>query len=460
MLHKRKKIIKYTALFMGLLLWINPISALAAEEIILLEEEEGTPPYVSANPEDGIDTEAIYNSIDVEALRASIDTEELMALIDEEELLSQIDEEELKAELARREAEKENQRKDLEIETGTINLSPTEEKELPPDVTRIEFPVIENNNLFDFIMDPLGLVYLTNAAKYGGGNVKENSTLLFKNNKGEYLFSDTSDYLSFRNKGTVPVKVIIKATMSGLGNLEMTSDKSFTGIDDPAIYLALTDTEGNEVPLLAGEETVIETVLEVSTGDKTVYKWNSDNGSYEATENVSTKDPGAYFFALTGRCNPDADWHKVTSVPMVKVCWSAYSLTGEELQAAKEEEAAEKKHETETEVKETEETKDSENVEQSLEEPSEQEKDEASEEEFEEFLEEETEAVPEKRLTLEEAKLEELRMEKLEELKQQKLQELIEEKLQELIQAEFERLYQEALNKTAAGEESSETQEP
>ena len=458
MLYKRKKIIKYIAAFLALLLWMDPVSALAAEasEELILLEEEGSVPFVTATTADGIDTEAIYNSIDVEALRASIDIDELMALIDEDELLSQIDEDELRAELARREAEKESQREKLEIESGTIDLTPKTEKDLPPDVTRIVFPVIENTNLFDFIMDPMGLVYMTNAAKYGGGAVQENATLLFKNNDGDYLFSDTSDYLSFRNKGNVPVKVVVKATITGLGDLGMTTDRSAYEAGKPAIYLALTDNVGNEVPLLSDEETVIEAVLDVSEEDKTVYKWNSDTGSYEATETMNLNDPGAYFFALTGSCNPDANWNNISCKPTVKVSWSAYSLTGDQLKAAKAEEI---------EKKESEEQQESEASEEELEELLEEEPSEEGNTEEgnseEGNSEEEPEAVPEKRLTLEEAKLEELRMEKLEELKQQKLQELIEEKLKELIQEEFERLYQEALsNKGHSEPEAKEQKEP
>ena len=461
MSYKRKKIIKYIAAFLALLLWMDPVSALAAEasEELILLEEEGSVPFVTASNEAGIDTEAIYNSIDVEALRASIDIDELMALIDEDELLAQIDEEELRAELARREAEKESQRQNLEIESGTIDLTPNTEKDLPPDVTRIVFPVIENNNLFDFIMDPLGLVYMTNAAKYGGGKVQEGATLLFKNNDGDYLFSDTSDYLSFRNKGNVPVKVTIRATITGLGDLKMSEDKTFGRTQEPAIYLALTDSHGNERPLLTDEETVIETVLDASDGDRTVYKWNSETGSYEATETMNVSDPGAYFFALTGCCNPDAEWQSINCVPTVKVSWSAHSLTGEELEAAKAEEAQEKEEEEQQESGASDEE-----FEELLEEENSEEESSEGENSEDENSREENEAVPERRLTLEEAKLEELRREKLEELKQQKLQELIEEKLKELIQEEFERLYQEALSKKSHSEaepkEPAETKEP
>ncbi|WP_026516630.1 hypothetical protein [Butyrivibrio sp. MC2021] len=437
MLHRRDSFKKYTALFVALLLLANPVSALAAEEELMLLEESEAEPSVPSHEDSAsdsgndIDTEAIYNSIDVEKLRESIDIDELMAQIDEDELRAQIDEDELREELARRQAEKESHRENQEIETGTIDLLPEKQEELPKGVTRIEFPIIENNEIFDFIMDPMGLVFLTNAAKYGGGNVQESATILFRNTDSEYLFSDTSDYLTFRNKGNVPVKVTVKATIINEGNLEVTSDKSFSGMSDPAIYLALTDNEGNEIPLSAEGETTIETVLNGSLQGG-VYKWNSETGSYEFTESENHNNSGAYHFALTGACNKEGNWGKVSARPTVKVCWSARTLDDEDIdEMAKE---AQEKAEEPTDI-----------TLESLEEEPSGDTLELLEAENSESTEKTDEAPSEKRLTLEEAMLEELRNEKLQELKQQKLEELIEERLKELIEEEFERLYREAL---------------
>jgi hypothetical protein len=277
----------------------------------------------------------------------------------------------------------------------------------------------------------MGLVFLTNAAKYGGGNVQESATILFRNTDSEYLFSDTSDYLTFRNKGNVPVKVTVKATIINEGNLEVTSDKNFSGMSDPAIYLALTDNEGNEIPLSAEGETTIETVLNGSLQGG-VYKWNSETGSYELIESENHNNSGAYHFALTGACNKEGNWGKVSARPTVKVSWSARTLDDEDIdEMAKE---AQEKAEEPTDI-----------TLESLEEEPSGDTLELQEAENSESTEKTDEAPSEKRLTLEEAMLEELRNEKLQELKQQKLEELIEERLKELIEEEFERLYREAL---------------
>lgn len=508
MLGKRYKFIKCIAIFLALLLSFNPISVLASEaeeEAVFLEEEDSDLGSYE-QPGDGIDAQALYDSIDVEALRASIDVDELMAQIDEEELLALIDEEELKEELARRDAERESQRNDQEIESGTIALMSNEEDDLPPGVTRIEFPIIENNNLFDFIMDPMGLVYMTNAAKYGGGNVEEGATVLFKNTGGDNLFSDTSDYLTFRNKGNTPVEVVIKATITNTGNLEMTSDKTFANVAGPALYLALVDTNGNEIPLSPTGETTIDTVLEGSLQDTSVYRWNYETHSYELTDSAGDEEAGAYHFALTGACNADANWSRVDARPTVKVSWSARALNEEETEkedtssdntepagpSEKEESAVDNstddasaadsetpsENENASEDKSASEDENASEDKSSSEDESTSAGDEASEdseapegedasagdeasEDGEDASSEDNGEEHEKRLTLQEAKLQELRMEKLEELKQQRLQELIEEKLQELIAEEFERLYQEALdNKNHSTEEIGQENKP
>ena len=306
--------------------------------------------------------------------------------------------------------------------------------------------------------------------------MEEGATVLFKNTGGDNLFSDTSDYLTFRNKGNTPVEVVIKATITNTGNLEMTSDKTFANVAGPALYLALVDTNGNEIPLSPTGETTIDTVLEGSLQDTSVYRWNYETHSYELTDSAGAEEAGAYHFALTGACNADANWSRVDARPTVKVSWSARALNEEETEKedtssdntepagpSEKEEAAVDNSTDDASAADSAAPSENENASEDSgapegedasagDETSEDGEDASSEDNGEEH---------EKRLTLQEAKLQELRMEKLEELKQQRLQELIEEKLQELIAEEFERLYQEAIdNKNHSTEEIGQENEP
>lgn len=158
-----------------------------------------------------------------------------------------------------------------------------------------ELPVQDENAgaLFDFILDPQCLVYETDAIRYGGGKVEKGATLLFSNREGEYRFSGKSDRLAVTNRGSNPVKITVAAKISGLGQISLWEDADFADSRDCSIYLALTDSGGNEVPLSADREAVI-------------------------THEISS---GVYYFGLTGACNANASWEYVSACPAVDVTW-------------------------------------------------------------------------------------------------------------------------------------------
>lgn len=163
------------------------------------------------------------------------------------------------------------------------------------DVVSFDLPVqaMEGTAPFDFHIDPQRLIEETGAARYGGGFVEAGATLLFHNTQGPYTFSSDSDRLDISNSGTVPVNVTIEARIEGLRDAMMTGSYVFT---DPAcsIYLALTDDEGLEAPIL--EDGVVRHEVTV-----------------EAAE--------TYAFGLTGAVNPLGDWKSVYDVPVVTVTW-------------------------------------------------------------------------------------------------------------------------------------------
>lgn len=115
------------------------------------------------------------------------------------------------------------------------------------DVISIMLPTIMEGEKspFDFIMDPLGLLYETDAARYGGGVVEERATLLFQNKEGEYDFSRYSDRLAVTNQSTVPVLLTISARITDLGELSMAENDDFADSHDCSVYLAVVDDQGN-----------------------------------------------------------------------------------------------------------------------------------------------------------------------------------------------------------------------
>lgn len=158
----------------------------------------------------------------------------------------------------------------------------------------------------DFILDPCGLLYETDAIRYGGGMVEEGATMLFYNEEGEeggYSFSSFSDMLTVMNQGKDPVMVTVSASVSDLEGIALAWQDEFSEDEDPSIYLALVDDYGNEQPISEEEGATI--CMEI--------------------------DPGEYSFGLTGACDPDADWKEVGAVhPKVTVTWHVEPVEKEE----------------------------------------------------------------------------------------------------------------------------------
>ncbi len=167
---------------------------------------------------------------------------------------------------------------------------------------------------FDFILDPQGLIYETDAMRYGGGVVEEGATLLFCNQEGDYDFSRYSDQLSVKNQGIVPVSVTISAYISDFEGIEIIGEEDFSESQARSVYLAVVDDQGNVQPLSAEGVVSINQVLEAASED----------------------GPATYSFRLTGACNPDADWQGVSVHPIVTVIWRVEPIPVEEDRATDE----------------------------------------------------------------------------------------------------------------------------
>jgi len=178
-------------------------------------------------------------------------------------------------------------------------------------IVAVKLPVVKEGEAspFDFLLDPCGLLYETNAVRYGGGLVEEGATMLFENSEGNYLFSRYSDKLSVVNESGVPVRITIEAAVSNLNGIELREHSDFSEDKNPAIYLAVVDDQGNEQPIFADESAVI---------------------CVELTE-------GAYSFGLMGACNPDAPWWEMSVCPRVTVTWQVEPVLMKEEPEAQEE---------------------------------------------------------------------------------------------------------------------------
>ena len=194
------------------------------------------------------------------------------------------------------------------------------------DVISIDLPTITEGEKspLDFILDPQGLLYETDAARYGGGVVEEGATLFFQNKEGEYDFSRYSDQLAVTNRSTVPVLLTISAWVTDLGELRMVESDDFTDSDDCSIYLAVVDAQGHAHPILADGEVTIQVEMKAAPENTYVYKLSEDLQSYQLvhSEDVEEINFDTYFLRLVGACNSNADWKENISVhPVVTVTW-------------------------------------------------------------------------------------------------------------------------------------------
>ncbi|MEE3472631.1 MAG: hypothetical protein VZR24_18460 [Butyrivibrio hungatei] len=202
------------------------------------------------------------------------------------------------------------------------------------DVVSVALPAIseDGESPFDFIIDPQGLIFATDAAKYGGGKVEENATILFRNHDGEYDFSRRSDSLTVKNRSNVPVIVTITASVENLGDIELSGSKDYGDSEACSMYLAVVDDEGNEKPISEDGEISISTEMRRAPEDAYIYRIDEENGSYsyELSRSPEEIDFDSYSFGLTGYCNPNGNWQDVAVHPVVKVTWKVEPVLSDE----------------------------------------------------------------------------------------------------------------------------------
>lgn len=206
---------------------------------------------------------------------------------------------------------------------------------LGDDVVSINLPVVSESetSVFDFIMDPQGLLYETDAVRYGGGRVEEGATLLFYNKEGEYDFSGHSDWLTVTNRSTVAVRVTVAAQVLDMGDVRLAENADFGESTEPEVYLAIEDDKGNILPLSADEQTTTNLEMSAAPEDTYLFRLDEENHTYQYEMSV---DPGmvdfdTYSFGLIGACNPNAEWLNISIHPTITVTWYVEPIMPQEL---------------------------------------------------------------------------------------------------------------------------------
>lgn len=197
------------------------------------------------------------------------------------------------------------------------------------DIYQVVLPTV-NNETFNFIIDPQGLINKTNGAAYDGKTFEQNSTLFFKRTDGKVRedYSSASDVVTITNKGSNAIDISLNISVSpeSLGGVQLTGDRNFTNDKNASIYLALVDGQ-NIVPI--GPEGITKDVT-VEAAPEGAYEYGYDKRqgeyTYQLRENDGGIEFGSYSFQITGAANGNGDWSKLTDIkPQITVSWKVAS---------------------------------------------------------------------------------------------------------------------------------------
>ena len=177
-------------------------------------------------------------------------------------------------------------------------------------------------SMFDFSVDPYGLIEKTNAVRYGGGRVEPGARVIFKNHGEAYDFSSHSDPVTLYNLEDKAVSVTAVMQIAQLEHV-LFADRLDSEQEShpylPTLYLALIDEYGNRGAVNQDGIAVIQ--AEIPAGE---------NG-----------EASAYSFRLWADCNTEADWSNVDVRANLAVTWVIKPISAEEEEVLTEEIPAE-----------------------------------------------------------------------------------------------------------------------
>lgn len=190
------------------------------------------------------------------------------------------------------------------------------------EVFNIELPTLAENSIFNYILDPQGIVSATDAVMYGSVPFEEGATLFFENREGAFGLSSRSDMVEVKNKSTTAVKISVYAQVTPAEGVVMASDKDFED-ESTSLYLALVAEDGTEIPIGTGEEAVLVKEMKAAPAGIYALEYNEEAGVYEYVLADEAKEDAfdSFSFGLTGACNPKGDWRFVRSTPGISVTW-------------------------------------------------------------------------------------------------------------------------------------------
>lgn len=229
--------------------------------------------------------------------------------------------------------------------TGSATGKAQVEGYLNTEIFKVEVPTVSvNKSIFNFVMDPQGLIASTNAARYTNGkgdgtgfvasaNGFDEGTLYFAYLSGNNTtLSPSSNAITITNKSTFAVDATLKAEVGTMGDLEISTNAATA--QKPSIQLSLSDNKGASDAIkgtTVSEAAVLSETISGCDGDYSVsfnVSGNGGKGAYEYALSSNSGNFADYSFHLTGASGGGdyTSWSAIseatkTARPTVNVTW-------------------------------------------------------------------------------------------------------------------------------------------
>lgn len=212
-------------------------------------------------------------------------------------------------------------------------------------VFQVTLPV--SDSTLDYVADPQGLIYQTNAAKHPDTVYDENSNVFFRNDNfttddGRTVtrYSDVSNPLKVVNKSSCAVNVVARVSAyyeQGADNLvKLAADKNWDNIKDPSIFLSVIRSDDGSQTVLSQKEQIITAAVPgcpdayKSVYENEIYKYrlmsDEELAAFRSDSNNADKDTEFKEFALsmTAQCNSSGEWNSELKYdfPSTAIIWN------------------------------------------------------------------------------------------------------------------------------------------
>lgn len=191
------------------------------------------------------------------------------------------------------------------------------------DVYQVVMPT-ETEGIFDFILDPQGLINATGGAAYEGKKFEKDSTVFFKRTDGtvEEDYSNKSDYITITNKSSVPVDVSVEVQVDtdSIKGIILSDDKEFKDDTGRSLYLAITDGE-NVVPV-GKDGATLQATIDAVPEEAYEFVYENEKYVYKMKEGLEGIEFPEYSFQLMGAANGKGEWTELVDVaPKIMITW-------------------------------------------------------------------------------------------------------------------------------------------